>query len=54
MAYILISSIILGYSINCRSSDSSDTSGATQAVALEISKAFDRVWHAGLFHKLKC
>ena len=28
-------------------------SGATQAVALDISKAFDRVWHAGLFHKLK-
>ena len=28
-------------------------SGATQVVALDISKAFDRVWHAGLFHKLK-
>ena len=27
-------------------------SGATQAVALDISKAFDRVWHAGLLHKL--
>ena len=27
-------------------------SGATQVVALDISKAFDRVWHAGL-HKLK-
>ena len=26
---------------------------ATQAVALNISKAFDRVWHAGLLHKLK-
>ena len=25
-------------------------SGATQAVALHISKAFDRVWHAGLLH----
>ena len=28
-------------------------SGTTPAVALDISKAFDRVWHAGLLHKLK-
>ena len=28
-------------------------SGATQAVALDIFKAFDRVWHAGLLQKLK-
>ena len=28
-------------------------SGATRTVALDISKAFDRVWHAGLFHKVK-
>ena len=26
-------------------------SGATRAVARDISKAFDRVWHAGLLHK---
>ena len=28
-------------------------SGATRAVALDISKAFDRVWHAGLLRILK-
>ena len=28
-------------------------SGATQGVTLDISKAFDRVWHAGPLHKLK-
>ena len=27
-------------------------SGATRAVALDISKVFDRVWHAGVLHKL--
>ena len=27
-------------------------SGATRAVALDISKAFDRVWYAGLLQKL--
>ena len=28
-------------------------SGATQAVVLDISKAFDRVSHAGFLHRLK-
>ena len=28
-------------------------SGATRAVALDISKAFKRVWHVGLLHKLR-
>ena len=28
-------------------------SGATQAVALDISKAFDKVWHAALLHNRK-
>ena len=26
---------------------------AARAVALDISKAFDRIWHAGLLYKLK-
>ena len=28
-------------------------SDTTRAVALDIFKVFDRVWHAGLLHKLK-
>ena len=28
-------------------------SRSTQTVTLDISKAFDRVWHAGLLHELK-
>ena len=28
-------------------------SGATWAVVLDISRAFQRVWHAGFLHKLK-
>ena len=29
-----------------------NNSGATRAVTLDISKAFDKVWHAGLLYKL--
>ena len=29
-------------------------SGATQTVALNVSKAFEKVWHAGLLHRLRC
>ena len=31
-----------------------DRSGAIQAVVLDISRVFDRTWHPGLLHKLKC
>ena len=30
-----------------------NSSGATRTVAFDISKAFKRVWHAGLLHKLQ-
>ena len=30
-----------------------DSSGAAPAIVLDTFKAFDRVWHAGLFRKLK-
>ena len=45
MANFLISSMVLITRAFYRS-------GATQALALVISKVFDRVWHAGLLHKL--
>ena len=36
-----------------RISGAFDRSGATRAVVLYTFKAFDKVWHAGLPHKLK-
>ena len=30
-----------------------NSSGASRAVALHIPKSFDRIWHAGLLHKLR-
>ena len=57
MIFFLISSVVLVFSINYRSSHicirAFNRSGATPAVAFDISKAFDRVWHVGLLHKLK-
>ena len=39
--------------VSDRIARSFNRSRASPAVALDISKAFDRVWHAGLLHKLK-
>ena len=38
--------------VSNRISRAFNRSGATRAVALDMSKASDRVWHAGLLHKL--
>ena len=38
--------------VSDRISRAFNRSGTTQAVALDISKAFNRVWHAGLLQKL--
>ena len=51
MTIFLISSMVLGL-LN-QITRAFDRSGATQAVTLDISQAFDKVWHAGLLHKLK-
>ena len=57
MVFFLISSIVLGLldqlQISDRISRACKRPGTTWAVALDISKAFDRVWHTGLLHKLK-
>ena len=39
--------------VSNRTASAFNKSRATWAVGLDISKAFDRVWHAGLLHKHK-
>ena len=39
--------------VSNRIARSFNRSGTTLAVALDISSVFDKVWHAGLLHKLK-
>ena len=61
-AFFLISSMVLGlldqlqvFSVflSDRIAGAFNRSGAPWAVALDISQAFDKVWHAGLLHKPK-
>ena len=58
--FFLISGMILGLFnqlqifsvVSDRIARAFNRSGTTQAVALDISKVFDRVWHSGFLHKL--
>ena len=54
MAFFLNSSMVLALlDLSDRIAGAFNSSRATRAVALDISKAFDRVWHAGLHHTLQ-
>ena len=61
-SFFLISSMVLGFLdqlqvfsvfLSDRIAGAFNRSGAPRAVALDISQAFDKVWHAGLLHKPK-
>ena len=55
MAFFLISSVTAGLLtvVSDRIVRAFNRSVATRAVVLDISRAFYRVWHAGILHKLK-
>ena len=53
MASDLLDQLLIFSVVTDRIARAFNSSGATPTVALDISKAFDSVWHAGLFHKLK-
>ena len=40
--------------VSGRTARALNRSETTRAVALDVSKAFERVWHADISHKLKC
>ena len=52
LSFFLISSMVLTVAPD-RIARAFNRSRAIWAVALDTSKAFNRVWHAGLLHKLK-
>ena len=49
----LFSDFQYGFSYSDRIARAFNRSGSIQAVALDISKGFDKVWYAGLLHKIK-
>ena len=51
--YSLLDQVQIFWELYLRIDRAFGRSGATPAVILGISKTFDRVWHAGLFHKRK-
>ena len=61
VAFFLISSMVLDLLnqlqiltvVSDRIASAFNRSGPAQAVALDISNAFDRVWYASLIHKRK-
>ena len=60
MTFFCISGMVLGLlrqlhilkKVSDRTARAFNRSRATHAVALDKSKAFNRIWHADLFHKL--
>ena len=53
MVLDLLNQLLILTVVTDRIAKAFDRSGATQAVALDISKAFYRVWHDSLLHKIK-
>ena len=58
MVFFLISGMVLGLLdqltvVSDRIVRTFDRSGAAQALALDIFKAFNKVWHVVLLHKLR-
>ena len=53
MVLDLLNQLLILTVVTDRIAKAFDRPGATQAVALDISKAFYRVWHDSLLHKIK-
>ena len=53
MVLDLLNQLLILTVVTDRIAKAFDRSGATQAVALDISKSFYRVWHDSLLHKIK-